>query len=123
MLNPAQLAEAMAEARQQRTVWPQWEPFSTLRPTPPPKRPSAPPPSPPVPVSRDVGANEAQGLAVPSKPADDVVAAPEVIAVTKRDGDRLEQPVWQALLDVSVWRSRPWWWRLAASLVVKRLGR
>ena len=30
--------------------------------------------------------------------------------------------VWQAVLDVTVWRSRPWWWRLAASLVVKRLG-
>jgi hypothetical protein len=33
------------------------------------------------------------------------------------------EPVWQALLDVSVWRSRPWWWPLAASLVVKRLNR
>ena len=32
-------------------------------------------------------------------------------------------PVWQALLDVTVWRTRPWWWRLAASLVVKRLRR
>jgi len=31
-------------------------------------------------------------------------------------------PVWQALLGVSVWRTRPWCWRLAASLVVKRLG-
>jgi hypothetical protein len=26
-------------------------------------------------------------------------------------------------LDVTVWRSRPWWWRLAASLVIRRLGR
>ena len=33
------------------------------------------------------------------------------------------QPTWQALLDVTVWRSRPWWLRVAASLVVKRLGR
>jgi hypothetical protein len=33
------------------------------------------------------------------------------------------EPVWQAVLDINVWRSRPWWWRLAASLVVKRLGR
>jgi hypothetical protein len=33
------------------------------------------------------------------------------------------EPVWQAVLDVTVWQSRPWWWRLAASLVVKRLGR
>jgi hypothetical protein len=32
-------------------------------------------------------------------------------------------PVWQALLDVQVWRSRPWWLRVAATLVVKRLGR
>ena len=46
-----------------------------------------------------------------------VPAAPEAPA-TKSE----VEPVWQALLDVSVWRSRPWWWRLAASLVVKRLG-
>jgi hypothetical protein len=26
-------------------------------------------------------------------------------------------------LDIAVWRRRPWWWRLAASLVVRRLGR
>ena len=32
-------------------------------------------------------------------------------------------PMWQALLDVSVWRSRPWWLRVAASVVVKRLNR
>ena len=32
-------------------------------------------------------------------------------------------PTWQALLDVTVWRSRPWWLRVAASLVVKRLNR
>jgi hypothetical protein len=29
-------------------------------------------------------------------------------------------PVWQALLDIQMWRPRPWWIRLAASLVVKR---
>jgi hypothetical protein len=33
------------------------------------------------------------------------------------------EPVWQALLDIQVWRSRPWWLRVAASLVVKRLNR
>jgi hypothetical protein len=44
-----------------------------------------------------------------------VAAAPEAPA-TKFDVG----PVWQALLDVRVWRSRRWW-RLAASLVVKRL--
>jgi hypothetical protein len=32
-------------------------------------------------------------------------------------------PVLQALLDVTVWRSRPWWLRVAASVVVKRLNR
>jgi hypothetical protein len=32
-------------------------------------------------------------------------------------------PVWQAVLDLRVWRSRPWWLRAAASLVVKRLNR
>jgi hypothetical protein len=31
------------------------------------------------------------------------------------------KPVWQALLDVSVWRTRRWW-RMAASLVVRRPG-
>lgn len=29
-------------------------------------------------------------------------------------------PVWQALLDVRVWRTRPWWWRLVGSIVVRR---
>jgi hypothetical protein len=33
------------------------------------------------------------------------------------------EPAWQALLDVSVWWGRPWWLRLAASLVIRRLGR
>ena len=50
----------------------------------------------------------------------------EAQAVASVSANRREQtdgPVWQALLDVSVWRSRPWWWRLAASLVVKRLNR
>jgi hypothetical protein len=60
-------------------------------------------------------------LPVVLEASEGVVAAPEV-AVTKGHGD-LEQPVWQALLDVTVWRSRPWWWRLAARLTVKRLNR
>ena len=34
-----------------------------------------------------------------------------------------DEPVWQALLDIQVWRTRPWWLRVVASLVVKRLGR
>jgi hypothetical protein len=29
-------------------------------------------------------------------------------------------PTWQALLDLRVWRTRPWWLRVAASLVVRR---
>jgi hypothetical protein len=32
-------------------------------------------------------------------------------------------PAWEAWLDIQVWRSRPWWLKVAASLVVKRLGR
>jgi hypothetical protein len=60
-----------------------------------------------VPVSRDIVADP-----IPEYPS----AIPE--APTAPD-----VPVWQALLDVQVWRPRPWWWRLAASLVVKRLSR
>jgi hypothetical protein len=50
-----------------------------------------------------------------------LTAPPEVIPA----GITLPEsvPAWQALLDVSIWRSRPWWWRVAASLVVKRLNR
>jgi hypothetical protein len=33
------------------------------------------------------------------------------------------EPVWQVLLDVTVWRSRPWWLRVVVALVVRRLGR
>jgi hypothetical protein len=61
------------------------------------------------------------------------VAAPEVIS-TGRKNLEVEpdvagslrnaqitsgEPVWRALLDISVWRGR-WWWRLAASLRVFR---
>jgi hypothetical protein len=46
------------------------------------------------------------------------------VSTTKRGTDLEPVPTWQALLDVSVWRtSRPWWLRVAASLVVKRLNR
>jgi hypothetical protein len=70
------------------------------------------PPKPPQPASTEIVRTE------PYEPPVAVAAAPEAPATKFEVG-----PVWQALLDVSVWRSRPWWWRLAASLVVKRLGR
>jgi hypothetical protein len=69
---------------------------------------------PPVPVSAAVELPESQGL-----PA--AVVAP--VAVQRLpDAPGEVRPAWQALLDISVWRSR-WLWRLAASLVVKRLSR
>jgi hypothetical protein len=48
---------------------------------------------------------------------------PALVQVAAEAPTAADEPVWQALLDVQVWRSRPWWWRLAASLVVKRLNR
>jgi hypothetical protein len=45
--------------------------------------------------------------------------APDLVATPATKSE--VEPVWQALLDVTVWRSRPWRWRLAASIVVKRL--
>jgi hypothetical protein len=82
-----------------------WWAVSTLRPLPP-VRPS-------VPVSRDV-----VGPAVPEAPE----AAEEMSTVPNGTVNIPLEPVWQALLDVTVWRSRPWWLRLAASIVVRRLG-
>ena len=50
-------------------------------------------------------------------------AAGQPVEEADRDGGGLEVvQVWQALLDVRVWRSRRWW-RVAASVVVKRLNR
>jgi hypothetical protein len=72
-----------------------------------------PPPS--VPVRDDVKASEATEAVV----ASDAAVATEAPVATPDE----VVPVWQALLDVRVWRSRPWWWRLAASVVVKRLNR
>ena len=54
-----------------------------------------------------------------------VTAPPAAIdTASQRHGSEVEPvPVWQTLLDLRVWRSRPWWLRVAASLVVKRLSR
>jgi hypothetical protein len=54
---------------------------------------------------------------------DSVEQPPEAEMFTKADLGNKVEPVWRASLDVSVWRSRPWWLRVVASLVVKRLGR
>jgi hypothetical protein len=43
----------------------------------------------------------------------------EAATEAHRPADGLK-PVWQALLDLRVWRTRPWWLRVAASLVVRR---
>jgi hypothetical protein len=73
-------------------------------------------PSPPPerPVSGDVQSVSRTAMVAEASEAE-MVAPP----ATTSEIDR----VWQVLLDIAVWRSRPWWWRLAASLVVKRLGR
>jgi hypothetical protein len=60
-----------------------------------------------------VNANDAQGLALPSRPAQDVVAVPEAARV---GGVSMQ-------LDIAGERRRSHWWRLALSLVVRRLGR
>jgi hypothetical protein len=62
-------------------------------------------------------------LLSPRGPASEVIVASEaeMVARPATIANATVEPVWQALLDVSVWRSRRWWW-LAASLVVKRLN-
>jgi hypothetical protein len=103
-----ELLAAIAEAGRRHTVW-RWEPSSGLRPTPPrppPKRPSKP-------VSADVVAAQSSTAPAASKPADDDVAAPEA----QRVGGVSVQ------LDIAVERRRSFWWRLALSMVVRRLGR
>lgn len=101
----------IAEASQRHVQLQPWWSVWTLRPTP--LRPSARP------------STAASGVV---KPVDaPVVTEPPVGLVEPKITTQVIQPeiepVWRVLLDVSVWRSHPWWWRLAASLVVKRLGR
>jgi hypothetical protein len=86
------------------------------------RRPRPPePPSTPVGLAqRDTGS---QGLTVVSRPADDVVAAPEA----EKPG--IEPTILERVagvsvqLDIAVERRRFFWWRLALSMVVRRLGR
>jgi hypothetical protein len=72
-------------------------------------------PRPPKPPSAPVGIaqcdTDPQGLATASKPADDVVAAPEA----ERVGGVSVQ------LDIAVERRRWFWWHLALRLVARRL--
>jgi hypothetical protein len=82
-----------------------YRPFCRL-PPPPPVRPSAP-------VGLAQRDTDPEGLVVVSRPADDVVASPEA----ERVGGVSVQ------LDVAISRRRFFWWRLALSLVVRRLGR
>lgn len=103
-----ELVAAIDEAARRHIVWP-WEPPSSLRPTPP-RRPPVPPARP---VSADVVAAEPQIAAVASEPADDDVVGPEA----ERVGGVSIQ------LDIAVERRRSFWWRLALSMVVRRLGR
>jgi hypothetical protein len=111
-----ELAAAIAEAGQRHIVW-RWEPASTLWATPP-RRPAKP-------VSADVAAAES-----PTAPA--VLEASEGLADSVSLGDGIggltASPEAERLhgvavqLDIGVTRRRLHWWRLAASLVVRRLG-
>jgi hypothetical protein len=56
-----------------------------------------------------VATTDPQGLIVASKPADDDVAASEAVRGISQQ------------LDVAVERRRSWWWRLALTLVARRL--
>jgi hypothetical protein len=112
--SPEQLAEALAAAARYAYRPPPLV-YSSLRPYRPPV-PSKPPTLPTTETEI-----VPKGLSGPP-----VASEGSAVAVASVSANRREQtdgPVWQALLDVSVWRSRPWWWRLAASLVVKRLNR
>lgn len=115
-LTPQQLAEAMAvAARDTYRPPPPWM-YSTLRPVAPPK-PLTPPTLP---------TTEIVGTAVPTPPVAsevpaEVPAAPDSTVAGATVAEVV--PTWEALLDLRVWRSRLWWWRLAASLIVKRLNR
>ena len=71
----------------------------------PPVRASAPPKPPTTPTTQIVHTPAYEAPVAPVEPA------------TKFEAE--VAPTWQALLDVTVWRSRPWW-RLAASIVVRR---
>jgi hypothetical protein len=44
-------------------------------------------------------------------------------AESNRADTAVSMPVWQALLDIQIWRTHPWWIRVVAKLVVKRLNR
>jgi hypothetical protein len=81
---------------------------------------ASPPPKPQQPAGEVVARKEPAHVA-----SRGVTAPPAAIdTVSQRHGSEVEPvPVWQALLDLRVWRSRPWWLRVAASLVVKRLSR
>jgi len=61
--------------------------------------------------ANDAHANDAQGLTVVSKPADDDVASAEAERAT---GVSMR-------LDVYLERRRSWFWRLAAMFTVRRL--
>jgi hypothetical protein len=102
--SPEVLAAAIARAaRDTYRPPPPWM-YSSLRPAAPSK-----PPTITTEIVRSI--EDRQPPAAP-------VAAP---AAARASNTRSEvEPVWQALVDVTVWRSRPWRLRVAASLVVRR---
>ena len=103
-----ELFHALAAAGQRHAQLRPWEPLSGLRPPPLPR---------PVPPVRPPIANATASLPEQADVGDSAVEN----ATQNFNRNSAVEPVWQALLDVRVWRSRPLWWRLAASLVVRRL--
>jgi hypothetical protein len=105
-----ELAEAMEQARLRAS------PHLYIRPFPTSLRPSKPLQQPSKPVSGDIVADP-----IPEVPA--VSEAPRAAEMAPSIAAKSDvEPVWRALLDVTVWRTR-WFWKLVASLDVKRLRR
>jgi hypothetical protein len=106
------LADALAKASRD-TYWPPapwWAPSSPWS--------SLMPPEPPKPPAHTDVASRARSAHTVTEGPTVASRVNSVHAVTEFE----VVPVWQASLEVSVWRPR-WWFRLAASLVVKRLNR
>ena len=110
--SPEVLAAAMAKVSRDAYWWPSpWMYSSLLRPS----VPSKPPTTPTTEFARTT-----------SYEAPVAVERPPVASEAVRAHVREQEvvPTWKAVFDMTLWRtSRPWWLRIAATLVVKRLNR
>jgi hypothetical protein len=111
-LSPEVLAAAMQKVARDSYWWPAPWMYSTLLPY-----------RPPV-ASKP--RREQTAEIVPKAAYEAPVTAEVAPAAVERYfplGEITSEPVWQARADITIWRPRPWWLRVAASLVVKRLNR